>query len=52
MKTVSALALVVIASLCGMLLCGGVWDIVFFIIAALPLAWGVASAWKSLRLEK
>ena len=41
------LTLAVIGALIGMLLCDGVWDIVFFALALLPLVWGALSAQAS-----
>lgn len=38
------MALCSILALVGMLLTSGVWDVIFFIIALLPLAWGLMSA--------
>lgn len=46
---VAALALLSVGGIVGMLLSEGAWDLLFFAMAAVPLAFG---AWRQRRLRR
>lgn len=43
---VAALALLSVAGIVGMLLSDGAWDLLFFAMAAVPLAFGAWRRWR------
>ena len=48
---IASMAMLCITGLIGMLLVDGAWDMLFFLLAILPLLIGIASLWRRRSFE-